>query len=75
MCAEAIRLLALERTRRKLSMNTVAYKTGLNQSTVSRLEKSAQNPTMDSLLRIADVLETNLGDILKLAIKNVEKTQ
>jgi hypothetical protein len=28
---------------------------------------------MDSLLRVADVLEINLGDVIKQAIQNVEK--
>lgn len=47
--------------------------TGLNQSTVSRLENHPENPTLDSLLRVADVLEVNLGDLLKRAIKNVDR--
>jgi transcriptional regulator with XRE-family HTH domain len=51
----------------------VAYLTGLNQSTVSRLENYHDNPTLDSLLRVGDVLEMNLGEALKQAIKNVDK--
>jgi transcriptional regulator with XRE-family HTH domain len=70
---EVVRLMADKRKRRGFSMNRVAYMSGLNQSTVSRLEKNPENPTMDSLLRVAEVLELNLGDVLKRAIKNVEK--
>jgi transcriptional regulator with XRE-family HTH domain len=55
-----------------LSKNKVAELTGLNQSTVSRLENHHENPTMDSLLRVADVLKVNLGEILKKAIQNVD---
>ena len=45
----------------------------LNQSTVSRLENYHDNPTLDSLLRVADVLEINLGGVLAKAIQNVDK--
>ena len=73
ICAEIARLMGEERKRLKLSKNKVAYLTGLNQSTVSRLENYHENPTMDSLLRVADVLKVNLGDVIKQAIRNVEK--
>jgi transcriptional regulator with XRE-family HTH domain len=73
ICAEVVRLMGGERKRLGLSKNKVANLTGLNQSTVSRLENYHENPTMDSLLRVADVLEINLGDILKRAIRNVDK--
>lgn len=73
ICAEVVRLMADERKRLKLSKNEIAYMTGLNQSTVSRLENYHDNPTMDSLLRVADALKINLGEVLKLAIKNVDK--
>lgn len=73
ICAEVARLMADERKRLKLSKNKLAYLTGLNQSTVSRLENYHDNPTLDSLLRVADVLAINLGETLKQAIKNVDK--
>jgi hypothetical protein len=37
------------------------------------LENYHENPTMDSLLRVADVLKVNLGDVIKQAIRNVER--
>jgi transcriptional regulator with XRE-family HTH domain len=73
ICAELVRLIADERRRLKLSKNKLAYLTGLNQSTVSRLENYHDNPTMDSLLRVADALNINLGEMLKRAIQNVDK--
>ena len=73
ICAEVVRLIGEKRKRLKLSKNKVAYLTGLNQSTVSRLENHPDNPTLDSLLRVADALEINLGDVLKQAVKTVEK--
>ena len=73
ICGELVRLMAEERKRRKCSKNKLAYLTGLNQSTVSRLENYLDNPTVDSLLRVAEALELNLGDVLKQAIQNVDK--
>jgi transcriptional regulator with XRE-family HTH domain len=73
ICAELARLIGDERKCRGLSKNKVAELTGLNQSTVSRLENYHENPTMDSLLRVADALDINLGEILKRAIHIVDK--
>jgi transcriptional regulator with XRE-family HTH domain len=73
ICAEIAHLLGEERKRLKLSKNKLASLTGLNQSTVSRLENYHENPTMDSLLRVAYVLNINLGDVIKRAIKKVDQ--
>jgi len=67
--------MADERRRLKISKNKLAYLTGLNQSTVSRLENFHDNPTIDSLLRVAEALQINLGDVFQTAIRNVEKGQ
>jgi len=69
--AEVARLLGEERTRQGLSMNRLAEKAGLSQSLVSSFEKTPWNPTLGTLLRIASVLEVNLGDVISQAIKNV----
>ena len=73
ICAEVVRIMGDERKRLKLSKNQVASMTGLNQSTVSRLENYHDNPTMDSLLRVSDALKIDLGDVLKKAIQIVDK--
>jgi transcriptional regulator with XRE-family HTH domain len=73
ICAELVSLIGKERRLRALSKNRVAEMTGLNQSTVSRLENHHENPTMDSLLRVADALGVNLGNLLSRAIRNVDK--
>lgn len=67
--------MADERKRLGFSKNKVAYLSGLNQSTVSRLENYHDNPSLDSLLRVADVLKISLGDFLNQAIQNVEKVK
>jgi transcriptional regulator with XRE-family HTH domain len=78
--AEVARLLSEARQKRNLSMNKLAEKAGLSQSFISSFEtiptqasadQTPWNPTLDSLLRIAKVLELNLGDVLKKAIRNI----
>jgi transcriptional regulator with XRE-family HTH domain len=71
--AEVARLMGEERKRLKLSKNKLAYLSGLNQSTVSRLENHHDNPTLDSLIRVAAALNLNLGDVLRKAIQNAER--
>jgi transcriptional regulator with XRE-family HTH domain len=82
--AEVARLLSQARRKRRLSMNMLASKAGLSQSFVSTfesaptnpvLDETPWNPTLDSLLRMASVLEVNLGDILNKAVRNVQKAQ
>lgn len=70
--AELVRLLGLKRQQRGLSRNQLATLTGLNQSTISRLESNQLNSTMDSLLRVADELEVDLGELLQQALKKVD---
>lgn len=69
--AELVRLLGLKRQQRGLSRNQLATLTGLNQSTISRLESNQLNSTMDSLLRVADELEVDLGELLQQSLKKV----
>ncbi len=69
--AELVRLLGQKRQQRGLSRNQLATLTGLNQSTISRLESNQLNSTMDSLLRVADELEVDLGELLQQALKKV----
>ncbi len=70
---ELVRRLSQERQRRGLSLNKLAAAAGLSQSMLSRLESDPQNPTLDSLLRIADELEVNLGNLLRGALQAVPK--
>ncbi len=61
------RLLRKERIRRGLSMNHVAKKSGLSQQMVSYVERGMRNPTLDTLLRIASVLDIDLWKLIKHA--------
>jgi transcriptional regulator with XRE-family HTH domain len=69
VCAEVVRLLIQERKRQRLSGNVLAQKTGLSQSLISSLGTNPWNPTLDTLLRIGDVLKVDVGEIISQARK------
>jgi transcriptional regulator with XRE-family HTH domain len=71
ICAEVVRLLVEERKRRRISGNSLAERAGLSQSLISSLETNPWNPTLDTLLRIGDVLEVDVGEIITAARKNI----
>jgi transcriptional regulator with XRE-family HTH domain len=73
--ANVIRLLREEREKRGLSMNVVAQRAGLSHSIVSLIERDLRNPTLDTLLRITDAIEIDLGQIITQAKNEVLKTQ
>jgi transcriptional regulator with XRE-family HTH domain len=75
IAANVIRLLREEREKRGLSMNVVAQRSGLSQSIVSLIERDLRNPTLDTLLRIADAIEIDLGEILIRARKELSKSK
>lgn len=75
VAANVIRLLREEREKRGLSMNVVAQRSGLSQSIVSLVERDLRNPTLDTLLRIAEAIEVDLGEILMRARKELPKSQ
>jgi len=68
-----IRLLREEREKRGLSMNVVAQRSGLSHSIVSLVERDLRNPTLDTLLRIAEAIEVDLGKIITQACKNASE--
>jgi transcriptional regulator with XRE-family HTH domain len=75
IAANVIRLLREEREKRGLSMNVVAQRSGLSHSIVSLIERDLRNPTLDTLLRIADAIEIDLGEILIRARKELSKSR
>ncbi len=72
ICAEVVRLLIEERKRRRVSGNSLAEKAGLSQSLISTLETTPWNPTIDTLLRIADALKVDLGEIITKARMRIQ---
>ena len=56
--------LRSERLRLGLSQNEVAQRAGLSHTMVMRVEKQERMPTIDTLLRIAEALDLELGALI-----------
>ncbi len=69
IAAHVIRLLRETRETQKMSMNVLAQRSGLSQGMVSLVEHGLRNPSLDTLLRIAEALNIDLGDVFKKAKK------
>lgn len=67
ICANMRRLLREERTRAQMSMVRLAEKSGLSVAMISYVERGARNPTLDTLLRIANALDVDLWRLIKRA--------
>ena len=71
--SEIIRLLRDERFRQGLSMNAVAQRAGLSQSSVSLLESERRKPTLETLLRLCDALSVDLWKVVKNATERSDQ--
>lgn len=58
-----------ERKRQGLSMERLAEQAGLSTSMISLIERDLRNPTLDTLLRITEVLRLDLGAVIQKAAK------
>ncbi len=68
-CERIIELLQEERERQKISKYAIAQRSGISQSMIGRVESGTRIPTLDTVLRMADALETDFGDLVKQATK------
>jgi transcriptional regulator with XRE-family HTH domain len=73
LCVKAISLLQKERERRKLSKYYVAQHSGLSPQMIAYVEKGDRNPTLETVLRIAEALNIDFEEILKRARKDLPK--
>lgn len=71
ICSEVVRVLGEARKAQGLSMNLLAKKSGLSQAMISILESSQPNPKLDTLLRLADALDLDLGAVIRRATAHV----
>jgi transcriptional regulator with XRE-family HTH domain len=70
--ASILDALRKERLRKGLSMNALAERSGLNQSAISLIERGLRSPNLDTLLRIAEALEVELGSLIEAATDHVK---
>ena len=60
-------LLRDERLRRKISMRRLALMSGVSQPMIGYVERGARNPTLDTLLRMANALDIDLARLINRA--------
>ena len=70
-----VRALRDERLRQGISMERLAEKAGLSQGTISLVERDLRNPTLDTLLRVAEVLKVDLGRVIQQSAAEVSKVK
>lgn len=51
------------RLQRGFSMTEVAVRAGLSQQMVSYVERGLRSPTLETLVRLADAIEIELGEL------------
>jgi transcriptional regulator with XRE-family HTH domain len=75
ICCHVARILRQTRERRNLSLNELSSRAGLSRQMVSYVEKEERNPTLETLLRLTEVLEIKLEDVIKQARLAFAKTK
>ena len=72
---EVAKLLRNERMRRGISIRRLASMAGLSQPMVGYVERGMRNPTLDTVLRIANALDVDLSGLIKQASRSRRRTK
>jgi transcriptional regulator with XRE-family HTH domain len=73
LCVKALSLLQKERERRKLSKYFVAQESGLSPQMIGYVERGMRNPTLETVLRMAEAMNVDFEDIIRRARKELPK--
>lgn len=73
VCVQIIRLLREERERCGLSKYVIAKRAGLSQPMIGYVERGLRNPTLETVLRMADALGMDFAELVKRAQATVSK--
>jgi len=68
-----VRLLREKRVTLGLSMYAISKRARISHSTISRIENGLMKPTLDMLLRIAEVMDIDLWILIKKAETRMAK--
>ena len=75
LCIKALSLLQKERERRKLSKYFIAQESGLSPQMIGYVERGMRNPTLETVLRMAEAMNVDLSEIINRARKELFKTE
>ncbi|MBU6409503.1 MAG: helix-turn-helix domain-containing protein [Verrucomicrobia bacterium] len=73
LCVKAIAMLQKERQRRKLSKYFIAQHSGLSPQMIAYVENGERNPTLETVLRIAEAMNVDFEEIMKRARRELSK--
>jgi transcriptional regulator with XRE-family HTH domain len=65
-------LLRRYRKEKKLTLKTVAEKSGVSEGFMSQVENNVKSPSLDTLMNICEAMDVNVGDLLN-QFKNQER--
>jgi transcriptional regulator with XRE-family HTH domain len=65
-------LLRRYRKEKKLTLKTVAEKSGVSEGFMSQVENNVKSPSLETLMHICEALDVNVGDLLN-QFKNQER--
>lgn len=54
------------RRRREMSQEELALRSGLQRKTIHQMEVAKTDPRLDSLMRVAEALETSMVDLMEV---------
>jgi transcriptional regulator with XRE-family HTH domain len=74
ICVKTLSLLKVERERRKLSKYFVAQESGLSPQMIGYVESGFRNPTLETVLRMAEAMDVKIEDIIKQARIELSKS-
>ncbi|HEX3628063.1 MAG TPA: helix-turn-helix transcriptional regulator [Verrucomicrobiae bacterium] len=74
LCTKVIAVLQKERQRRKLSKYYVAQTSGLSPQMIGYIERGMRNPTLETVLRIAEAMGVKFEDVIKRARKDLPRS-
>lgn len=72
ICVKAVALLKVERERRKLSKYYIAQESGLSPQMVGYVERGLRNPTLETVLRMAEAMGVKLETLISKARKEAQ---
>ena len=70
-----VKALKAERERQKMSMLELSGRAGLAVATISLVERELRNPTLDTLLRISEVLHVELANVVDDASRKTREAR
>jgi len=74
-CVQVARILREERERQHLSMTALAERAGLSQQSISYVEREMRTPNLDTLLRIAAVLQVDPASVIQRAVNRARSRE